>query len=104
MCTTCKPYSDVVLAGVVVLVRVACLGVIIIAFTLIEPCPQDVDETMVKANALVLHCIGHSTPISLEVLTVVRVVVIVALTGTLSSNCSQRVIPVLYVQQNEQNI
>ena len=50
-----KAYPDVVLAGVGVLVRVAGLCVVIIAFTLIEPGPDYVSDTMASANALVLH-------------------------------------------------
>ena len=51
-----EAYPDVVLAGVRVLARVACLGVVIIAFTLIEPGSDDVsDSTVASANALVLH-------------------------------------------------
>ena len=50
-----KAYSDVVLAGGVVLVRVACLRVVIVAFTLTEPGSDDVGDTVASANALVLH-------------------------------------------------
>ena len=43
------------LAGVGVLVRVACLGVVIVAFTLVEPGSDDVSDRVTSANALVLH-------------------------------------------------
>ena len=57
-----EAYSDVVLAGVRVLVcvrvlvRVACLGVVVVAVTLFEPGSDDVSDSIVaSANALVLH-------------------------------------------------
>ena len=50
-----EAYPDVVLAGVGVLVRMAGLGVVIVAFTLTEPGSDDVSDTMASANALVLH-------------------------------------------------
>ena len=54
-CIYTRLYPDVVLAGVGVLVCVACLGVVIITFTLIEPGPDDVSDAVASANALVLH-------------------------------------------------
>ena len=51
----CKTYPDVVLAGVgVVLIRVACLGVVLVAFTLLEPGLDDVRDMMFSAKTLVL--------------------------------------------------
>ena len=73
------------MAGVgVVLVRVACLGVVVVAFTLLEPGFDEVSSTMIGAETLVFNSI---TPSPKE-LAVVGIVVIVALTGTLLSNCS----------------
>ena len=88
-----EAYPDVVLAGVGrVLIRVACLGVVVVAFTLLEPGPNDVRDTVVSGKTLVFH--GKSSGRT-KWLAVVRIMVIVALTGTLLSNRGQSCIPVL---------
>lgn len=72
------------LAGGGVLVRAACLGVVVIAVTLTEPGSDDVGDSAVpSANALVLH----SKPSKSKWWAVVEIVVIATPTGTLLCNC-----------------